>query len=331
MSLTLPQLLAYIDNNIKTNNNQEITGAIANSVLKAIAENTYPVPTQELSSGIPGWTSNDDVQTDTYWFFADKIWRAKQDSGPDSGGAVEPGSDPQFWDEISPSSLAHPQNTDIHLGRYIKYLTGTGTVVFVMFSAELITGNYFVLTSDTLNEHVNYSFNTFFHYQESRFQHEFYVIVANKPGSVTIETNQYQDVGPNPLVLESGDWAKFRGGVGNKAVLLATNVNYEASLKTITIDETAFTENERDIVAGDNNKFILIEAPHNSDLILNTTVVVDDFNCIIRLRYEGTLRIKGENLVPPMTLLLEANGDLILTGLNQTFGLIQKGGVWQII
>ena len=207
---TLAQLITQIENTIYPNTAKEIDAASHQALLISIVNAVYPVPSE--ATGIPAWTSTENIVTGTYWLYNDGIWLALDDSGPDSGGPVEPGTDAAYWLEIDSSALAHPQNTDYKLGVYPINVQANDGIIDLTNNASFDGKNLIRVNPSAPEVEKEVTIIT----DSTNASREFYVVYAASTGSIKLvnDSNQVIGVGDSPLILEQYDFAKFTGNFG---------------------------------------------------------------------------------------------------------------------
>lgn len=217
---TLAELITQIQSTIFPNTTKLIDAQDHQDLLVAIVNAVYPVPDE--STGIPTWTSSEDILTGTYWLYNDKIWVSLDDSGPSYGGAVEPGTNAAYWLEIPASALTHAQNTDFKLGRWVSLLDGGGTQTFDLTDSLYNEYNYFILESDAGGSDATYTLQTVNGTARKRGMF-FCVVQSASTFTITFEDNATQLIGGTNLELTGGDWALFEGDINGKTTLLMSN------------------------------------------------------------------------------------------------------------
>jgi hypothetical protein len=150
---------------------------------------------------------------------------------PDDHSGITPGSDPLVWKIESVGTLSHEQNTDIRLGRYAANLDGSVTHDMI----ERLTFNFFrIRSAGGFSGELQVSLLTI--KPGASYNNEFITFVPIAAAGLytaKFTSDANQEVGPNPLILGPGDWAKWQGNLDGKTKLIASNVLNEATIDTI--------------------------------------------------------------------------------------------------
>lgn len=213
---TLAALLSEIDIRITDNNANEIDGPVLNALLKLLTNNTYPQP-QAPTTSFPGWSNTVNYTTGNTIFENDLIYKAADDSGPDtSAGPVEPGTNTDYWVVVDPSTLSHDQNTDVGLGRHIGLIDGGGTFLLENSASR----NFFVLDPGAGSGQIAFSLDS------NKYNYTFITYIPSTASGFTalFESDVNQQTTANGLELSPGDWAMWQGNVDGKTRLVSSNV-----------------------------------------------------------------------------------------------------------
>lgn len=222
--LTLAQIKAQIDANVTSNANNENTGARVNALLNLMADNLYvTIDDSGDIITIPEWNNTTNYESG-YVIYNGIVYLSLQPSGPENGGAVEPGTDANVWQAVESDQFAHPQNSDFRLGRLPGLIDATAagglTGTVDLTSSTYKNLNYFSLDTDAVGNDATYTLQTL-NGTESKTGLILIVVPESAGFTVTFPDNTLQQAGG--LELTGGDIALFEGNVNGKTKLLASN------------------------------------------------------------------------------------------------------------
>src|SRR6056297_1458008 len=222
--LTKTEIDNRIDLDITDNDNNEITGPVLNSVPKVLNENLYVTIND---SGdiitIPEWNNTTDYSAG-FGIYDGNTYNAVQPSGPNEGGAVEPGTDATVWKLVETDQLAHPQNSDARLGRNIGLIDATvaggltGTVDLT--TSEFKNLNYFILNTDAGSNDATYTLQS---KNGSAVKTGMILLVVPESATYTITFPENSEQKTGNIELTGGDIAFFECNVYGKTKLIASN------------------------------------------------------------------------------------------------------------
>lgn len=173
---------------------------------------------------IPAWVDTTTYTLDSgdvYVLHNNKIWKlvAATSLNEEPGVSMD-------WNEVDFSALAHAQNTDYKLGRWIyniDFEDEEEAGIIDLTLGPLRNYNYYRLDVDSLTS-PHYTIKTVNLLSGVTKTGRFLLVVpATQTGSITFQDNADQKIGTANLVLEAGDWAEFEGAVNGKTTVIASN------------------------------------------------------------------------------------------------------------
>jgi len=186
---------------------------------------------------IPVWLPTiPEIYVGDYYLYEDLLYRATAESNS---------SDPKqpdtfvgtFWELVDLSDLAHVQNTDFKLGVHPLLIELNGPLIDFTsgaFATLFQNKNFFGIDPTTPESQKPYSIKT------GNNNQEFYVTYLGATGSIKFESDENQIIGDTPIVLENGDWVKFKGGFGSPFVAGKTRfISSNLRAELLSIDQVS--------------------------------------------------------------------------------------------